>query len=162
MPHHLAVVQRLKSDPGVVAAARFTVYDPEVTAGILAAGLGAGSMGSGGRATGMVLDDIVTWGRHAKAELLPLPHQVVAVVDGSGLTLREWRDDHEVGRVLVRWSAATFHATIKRRHLAGEVEVWLVSPEQHRAVLTAKSGSWHHDADVCAEEIVRASSPPPT
>ncbi|MFL6098809.1 MAG: hypothetical protein ACJ71T_02520 [Actinomycetales bacterium] len=76
----------------VLAVATYTAYNPEVIAGVLAAALGAGAIGgSGGGAAGVAVDQVMSWGSHARERLLPLPHRVLAVVRLDSLSLYEWQ-----------------------------------------------------------------------
>jgi hypothetical protein len=148
------VVRDLPDGADVVAAAEFTVYNPEAIAGALAVAVGVAAIGgTGAGAAGVAVDHIMAWGTNAKKRLLPLPHRVVLVVSSQSLTLREKQGRRRLGPPLVTWGAGEFSATVKRRHLAGEVELWLKEGGHLRAVVSAKSGPLHHAGDECAAAV---------
>jgi hypothetical protein len=95
----------------------------------------------------------MSWGSQARERLLPLPHRVLAVVRIDSLSLYEWQGRRRLGRQIAHWQAGDFTATIKHRHMAGQVEVWLKQQGQLRAILSAKSGALHHTGDNCATAI---------
>ncbi len=72
-----------------------------------------------GRGSGHVL------GHKGQAGPAASPHRVLAVVTAEPSPSMSGWGRRRLGPALAKWTAGEFAAQIKRRHLAGDVEVWL-------------------------------------
>lgn len=143
----------------VDAAAVFKTYDPRVVAGAFTAALGAASFGQGGQGASAALDDILTWGDREASRFASLPDKLLVVTTAEEVCLFEWPVE-EKDKPVARWSRGSFAAKLRRKRIAGQVNVFVAPHGLKPAVLWARTGPFRRAPVECARALTRLSSTP--
>lgn len=141
MTRAVRAARRLVEGP-VIAAGVLSTYDPQLIAGVAAAGMGAAAgLGGGGGAASRIIASTASWGDREKARYVPLPHRVLAVVTDNTVQLFEW-SALGAGKQVHRWRAGDYRAQLK--HSWTDTSVRIVDNSGKIALLSTPSRLLRH------------------
>ena len=155
----------LPPEDDVCTFAVLHVYSPEVTASVLAAGIGAAGAASGSTiatraegtqisALGEAVTETMNWGRSEQKRYVRLPSRVLVLVTSTAVIIHDWTLAKGKGRELARWPVGTFSAT--RVRYLGQLGARIVLPSGKVAVMTGRKGSFHPSIRATVEAILDA------